>query len=45
MRYDFASYPQSYPRRVYRHQVAVRVDPLTRWFGSRGDGGVSQQER
>ncbi len=34
VRYDFASVPQSYPRRVYRHQVAVRVDPLTRWFGT-----------
>jgi hypothetical protein len=39
VRYDFASMPQAYPRRVFRHQVAVRVDPLTRWFGARPEGG------
>jgi hypothetical protein len=43
VRYDFASVPQAYPRRVYRHQVAVRVDPLTRWFGSRSEGSAAQE--
>jgi hypothetical protein len=33
IRYDFASIPQSYPRRVYRHEVSLRLDPVTRWFG------------
>jgi hypothetical protein len=33
VRYDFASAPQSAQHRVYRHEIAVRVDPLTRWFG------------
>jgi hypothetical protein len=32
-RYDFASAPQPAQHRVYRHEITVRVDPLTRWFG------------
>jgi hypothetical protein len=40
VRYDFASWPQAYPRRVFRHQVALRVDPLSRWFGMRGEPGA-----
>jgi hypothetical protein len=39
VRYDFASWPQSYPRRVFRHQVALRIDPLSRWFGLGGEAG------
>ena len=38
VRYDFASWPQSYPRRVYRHEVALRIDPLVRWMGGDDDG-------
>ena len=39
VRYDFASWPQSYPRRVYRHEVALRLDPLARWMGGHDDEG------
>ena len=39
VRYDFASWPQAYPRRVYRHELSLRLDPFARWFGARRPNG------
>jgi hypothetical protein len=39
VRYDFASWPQGYERRVYRHEVSLRFEPLAHWLsGSQQDG-------
>lgn len=40
VRYDLGSVPQAYPKRVTRHEVAVRLDPVARWFGPRSSAAT-----
>jgi hypothetical protein len=41
VRYDFASWPQAYDRRVYRHEVSLRLDPFARRGARRAGGGTT----